>query len=328
MKRRTIVQAGLCAGLSLIGATRLAPNAWAQEKWPSKRVTIYVPSAAGGNLDACTRLIAAVLKDIYGQPFIVENHGGASGTIGSNIVAKEPPDGYKLLMAGNTSLSAAPVLIKNVPYDPIEDFAPIARVGRFSSVLITTPDQPFKSMQGLVAYAKANPEKLNFGYANSAGQIVGEALKKRTGINLTSVAYSTSGAAIVDLLGGRIQLVFSDILSGGPPIQAGKVVPLATSFLERSSLLPDVPTLNETVMPGFEVVPWLGLYAPAGIPNHIVQILSDNLRTMLTRSDIVARIATMGIEPYYAPSEETAAFLKADLRKWQELAREAGIEPQ
>ena len=328
MKRRTILQAGVGAGLSLIGASRVAPKAWAQEKWPSKLVTIYVPFGAGSNTDACARLIADQLKEIHGQPFIVENRGGAGGTIGANLVAKAPADGYRLLIAGNSSLSAAPVLIKNVPYDPIRDFTPIARVGRFSSVLITSPGQPFKSMQELIAYAKANPGKLNYGHSNSSGQIIGESIKKRTGIDVTRVPYSTNPAAIADLLGGRIQLVFADFLSGGPQIQAGKAVPLSTFFLQRSALMPDIPTLNETVMPGFEVVPWLGLFAPAGVPENIVKMLSDNLRTILTRPDIVARIGPMGIEPYYAPSDETTAFVKADLPKWQELARDASIEPQ
>ena len=328
MKRRTILQAGVGAGLSLIGASRVTPRAWAQEKWPSKLVTIYVPFGAGSNTDACARLIADQLKEIHGQPFIVENRGGAGGTIGANLVAKAPADGYRLLIAGNSSLSAAPVLIKNVPYDPIKDFTPIARVGRFSSVLVTSPDQPFKSMQGLIAYAKANPGKLNYGHSNSSGQITGESIKKRTGIDVTRVPYSTIPAAIADLLGGRIQLVFADLLSAGPQIQAGKIVPLSTSFLQRSALMPDIPTLNETVMPGFEVVPWLGLFAPASVPENIVKMLSDNLRTILTRPDIVARIGPMGIEPYYAPSDETTAFVKADLPKWQELARYANIEPQ
>jgi tripartite-type tricarboxylate transporter receptor subunit TctC len=328
MRRRTIVQFGLCTALSLAGAISIATHATAQDKWPSKRVTIVVPFAAGSNTDACARLIADLLKDIYGQPFIVENRGGAGGSIGATAVAKAPADGYTLLMAGNTSISAAPVLLKNVPYDPIRDFAPIARVGRFSSVLVTTPDQPFKTMQEFVAYVKANPGKLSYGHGNSTGHIIGETLKRRTGIDMARVPYTATPAAITDLIGGRTQMVVSDLLSGIPQIQAGKLLALATIFRERSSLLPDVPTLHETVMPGFEILPWLGLFGPAGMPSEIVTLLSDNLRTLLARPDIVARVATMGIEPYYGPSEETVAFIKADLPKWQAMAREASIEPQ
>jgi tripartite-type tricarboxylate transporter receptor subunit TctC len=243
-------------------------------------------------------------------------------------VAKAAPDGYTLLMAGNTSLSAAPALFKNVPYDPIKDFAPIARVGRFSSVLVTTPGQSFQTMPELVVYAKANPGKLSYGHGNSTGHIVGEPLKKRTAIDLARVPYTATPAAITDLIGGRTQMVVSDLLSGIPQIQAGRLVPLATIFRERSSLLSEVPTLHETVMPGFEVLPWLGLFGPADMPADIVTMLSDNLRTILARSDIAARIGTMGIEPYYAPSGETAAFVRADLPRWQEMARDAGIDPQ
>lgn len=328
MKRRTVIGVGLCAALSLVCAMPIAPGASAQDKWPSRRVTIVVPFAAGSNTDACARLLADLLKDVHGQPFIVENRGGAGGTLGANAVAKAPSDGYTLLMAGNTSLSAAPALFKSVPYDPIKDFAPIARVGRFSSVLVTTPGQPFRTMQEFVAHAKADPAKLSYGHGNSTGHIVGESIKRRTGIDMARVPYTATPAAITDLIGGRTQMVVSDLLSGIPQIQAGKLVPLATIFRERSSLLPDVPTLHETVMSGFEVLPWLGLFAPANTPGDIVTTLSDNLRTLLARSDIVARIATMGIEPYYAPSEETAAFIRADLPKWQEMAREASIDPQ
>lgn len=328
MKRRTMLRVGLWAALSLICATSFTGEAVAQDKWPLRRVTIVVPFAAGSNTDACARLLADLLKDVHGQPFIVENRGGAGGTLGANAVAKAPPDGYTLLMAGNTSLSAAPALFKSVPYDPIADFTPIARVGRFSSVLVTTPEQPFRSMQDFVAYAKANPAKLSYGHGNSTGHIVGETIKRRTGIEMARVPYTATPAAITDLIGGRTQMVVSDLLSGIPQIQAGKLVPLATVFRERSALIPDVPTLHETVMPGFEVLPWLGLFAPANTPRDIVTVLSDNLRALLARSDVVARIATMGIEPYYASAEETGAFIQADLPKWQTMAREARIDPQ
>ncbi len=319
----------VCAGLSLACAMSImVPLASAQDKWPSRRVTIVVPFAAGSNTDACARLLAELLRDSYGQPFIVENRGGAGGTLGANAVAKAAPDGYTLLMAGNTSLSAAPALFKTVPYDPIKDFTAIARVGRFSSVLVTTPQQPFRTMQEFVAYAKAHPGKLSYGHGNSTGHMVGEAIKQRTGVEMARVPYTATPAAITDLIGGRTQLVPSDLLSGVPQIKAGTLVALATVFRERSSLLPDVPTLHETVMPGFEVLPCLGLFGPANMPADIVRMLSDNLRTIVARSDIVARIGTMGIEPYYAPSEETAAFVRADLPKWRDMAREAGIEPQ
>ena len=329
MKRRTILRIGVCATLSLAGVTSgVISSALAQDKWPSRRVTIVVPFAAGSNTDACARLLAEQLRDIYDQPFIVENRGGAGGTLGANVVAKSAPDGYTLLMAGNTSLSSAPALIKNVPYDPIKDFTAIARVGRFSSVIVATTQQPFRTIQQFVDYAKANPGKLSYGHGNSTGFIVGEAIKKQTGVDLARVPYTATPAAITDLVGGRTQLVVSDLLSGKPQIQAGKLLGLATVFRERSSLLPDVPTLHETVMPGFEVLPWLGLFGPADMPPEIVKTLSDNLRTIFARPEIVARIGTMGIEPFYAPSEATAAFVRADLPKWQGMAKDAGIVPQ
>ncbi len=329
MDRRTVLRGGFWAGLSLAGGTAgMGLAARAQDKWPSRRVTIVVPFAAGSNTDACARLLAELLRDVYDQPFIIENRGGAGGTLGAGSVAKSAPDGYTLLMAGNTSLSAAPALVKTVPYDPIKDFTAIGRVGRFSSVIVAATQQPFRTIQEFVTYAKANPGKLSYGHGNSTGFIVGEAIKKRMGIDMARVPYTATPAAITDLIGGRTQMVPSDLLSGVPQIQAGKLVALATIFRERSTLLPEVPTLHETVMPGFEVLPWLGLFGPANMPPGIVKMLSDNLRTIFARPDVVARIGTMGIEPYYAPSEETAAFVRDDLTKWQEMAREAGIEPQ
>jgi tripartite-type tricarboxylate transporter receptor subunit TctC len=329
MTRRSILRLGAWAALSLVAAVSGAiPSALAQDKWPSRRVTIVVPFAAGSNTDACARLLAEQLRDIYDQPFIVENRGGAGGTLGANAVAKSAPDGYTLLMAGNTSISAAPALVKNVPYDPIKDFTPIARVGRFSSVIVATTQQPFRTIEDFVQYAKANPGKLSYGHGNSTGFIVGEAIKRQTGIDMARVPYTATPAAITDLVGGRTQLVISDLLSGVPQIQAGKLVGLATIFHERSTLLPDIPTLHETVMPGFEVLPWLGLFGPADMPRDIVTKLSDNLRTIFARPDVIARIGTMGIEPFYAPSETTAAFVSADLPKWRQMAKDAGIEPQ
>ena len=272
MVSRTILRVGIWAGLSLACAmSNLVSAAWAQDKWPSRRVTIVVPFAAGSNTDACARLLAELLRDIYDQPFVIENRGGAGGTLGANAVAKSAPDGYTLLMAGNTSLSAAPALFKTVPYDPIKDFTAVARVGRFSSVLVATTQHPFRTIQEFVTYAKANPGKLSYGHGNSTGFIVGEAMKKRMGIDMARVPYTATPAAITDLLGGRTQMVVSDLLSGVPQIQAGKLVALATIFRERSSLLPEVPTLHETVMPGFEVLPWLGLFGPAGMPAGIVK---------------------------------------------------------
>ncbi len=316
-----------CVWLSL-ACIMAAPEATAQTKWPSRRVSIVVPFAAGSNTDACARLLADLLRDIYGQPFIVENRGGAGSSLGANAVAKAAPDGYTLLVGGSSSLSSAPALLKNLPYDPIKDFTPIARIGRFTAVVVTTPQQPVRTMQEFVAYAKANPGKLSYGHGNNSGHIVGEAIKKRTGIEMTRVPYTATPAAITDLIGGRTQLMLADLLSGVPQIEAGKLTPLATIFRERSSLLPDVPTLSETVMPGFELLAWIGLFGPAGLPADIVKTLSDNLGSLVPRADIVAKIATMGIEPYYAPSEATAAFIKADLPSWQELARDAAIEPQ
>ena len=317
------------AAMSVAGLLAAAPTvADAQEKWPARRVTLIVPFGPGTTTDANGRLFAEHLKELLGQPFIVENRAGAGSSLGAQAVAKAAPDGYTLLVGGNSSQTAAPAMIKNVAYDPIKDFTPIARIGKYPSVVATTPGQPFKTIQELVAYARANPGKLTYGHGNSTGQITGETLKKRLGIDMVRLAYTSNPPAVTDLLGGSIQLMVPDFLIGLPNIEAGKIVPLAVIMLERSPSLPNVPTLAETVMPGFEVLPWVGLLGPAGLPPEVVKTAADAVAAIMARPDIKARLANTGTEPFYASSAEFAAFIAADVPRWAAAAKEAGIEPQ
>ncbi len=317
---------GLCLTGALFGG--LTVPADAQEKWPARRVTLVVPFGAGSVTDAMARLIADQLKDALGQPFIVENRAGAGGMLGAGVVAKATPDGYTILMGGNTTHSAAAALFKNVPYDPLADFTPIARIGRYPSVFATNPQQPFKTVQEFVTFAKANPGKLTCGHGNSTGHITCETVKRRLDVNIVRLPYSSNPPALTDLLGNNIQLMVPDFLTGIPQIRAAKIVPLAAVMKDRSPLLPEVPTFHETVIKDFEVAPWVSMFGPAGLAPDIVKQLSDALGAMLQKPDVVKRINDMGTELWYLPTAPFTQFVKDDIPVWHAHARIAGIEPQ
>ena len=300
----------------------------AQESWPNRRVTMVVPFGAGSGTDALARWMAEHFKDILGQPFIVENRGGAGGTLGANVVAKAAPDGYTFLHGSNTTHSGAPSLIKNVPYDPVADFTPVARIGKFSSVVVANPLLPFRSMADFVAYAKANPGKLSFGHGNSAGYIVGMAINKRNGIDMARVPYTTVAQAMTDVLANNIQVVIADLLNGPVQIRAGKVVALATVLAERSALLPDVPTLSETVMPGFELQSWTALFGPRGLSPDVARRMANAVETIMRRPDATERLGNLGAEPWFARADALDAYVKADIPRWAAHAKEAGIQPE
>jgi tripartite-type tricarboxylate transporter receptor subunit TctC len=322
--RRLGIAAIIVAAISLHDGS----DAAAQDKWPSRPVTLVVPVGPGTITDIVGRLLADQLKNALGQPVVVENKPGAGATIGARYVARAPADGYTLLVGGNTTHSSVPSLFKEMPYDPVTDFTPIARVGLLGQYFGANPQQPFKTIQDMVAFAKVNPGKLSYGYGNASGQIVGETLKFRLGINLTRVPYASNPNALTDLLSNSIQLVSIDYLSGVPLAEAGRVVPLAVFTKSRYSKLPDTPTLDETVLPGFELAPWLGLFGPPNLPQDIVVRVSDALGKLLSDQAFVASLRELGPEPYYLPAGPFTAFVKADIPVWTEHARIAGIEPR
>ena len=210
-------------------------------------------------------------RSTLGQSVVVENRAGAGGLLAASAVARASNDGYTLLLTTNSTHSVVYGLFKNVPYDPIKDFTPIARIGSFASFVAVTPDKPYQSMKALVDYAKANPGKLSYGVGNSTSQIVGEALKKRTGTDIVRVPYRSNPMVMTDLLGGQIQIMVADFNTGMPQLRAGKVNALAVLTRDRNPALPDVPTLSETVMPGYHILAWAGMFGPAGMPPEAVK---------------------------------------------------------
>ena len=242
------------------------------EAYPTRTITILTPFAAGSVTDAAARVVAQTLQETLGQTVVVENRAGAGGLLAAQAVARASNDGYTLLLTTNSTHSVVYGLYKNVPYDPIKDFTPIARIGSFASFVAVTPDKPYQSMQALVDFAKANPGKLSYGVGNSTSQIVSEALKKRTGTDIVRVPYRSNPMVMTDLLGGQIQIMIADFNTGMPQLKAGKVNALAVLTRDRNPALPDVPTLSETVMPGYHILAWAGMFGPAGMPPEAVKV--------------------------------------------------------
>jgi tripartite-type tricarboxylate transporter receptor subunit TctC len=252
------------------------------ETYPTRAITIITPFAAGSATDAAARMIGQYLQDALGQSVVIENRAGAGGVPAANAVARAKADGYTLFFTTNSTHSAANGLFKSVPYDPIKDFTPIARIGSFPSFVAVNPALPVNSMVDLVAYAKDNPGKLSYGVGNSTGHIAGETIKKRTGADIVRVNYRSNPAAVTDLVAGHIPMGIPDFNTGMPQLKTQRVRALAVLTKERNRVLPDVPTLNETVMPGFDLLAWAGMFGPANLPPEIVKVLADAVQKART----------------------------------------------
>ena len=315
------------ARIAVCGLALVAAPATAQH-YPARQVTIVVPFGPGSATDSTARVIAQNLQESLGQPFVIENKAGGGGLIAAGSVARAAPDGYTLLVTTNTTHSAAQGLFKNVPYDPIKDFTPVARIGSFPTFIAVNIDLPVGTIGELVAYAKQNPGKLVYGHGNSTGQIVGEALKHRTGANIVRVSYRSNPPAVTDLIGGHIGMMVPDFGLGLPQVRAQKIRALAVPTRERNSQLPDVPTLNETVIPGFDLLSWVGLFAPANTPPQVVDLLARELQKMLARPELKARFIDAGAETFWSGPQEFDAYVRSELIKWTTVIKEAGIEPE
>jgi tripartite-type tricarboxylate transporter receptor subunit TctC len=298
------------------------------QSWPLRPVTIITPFAAGSVTDTTARIIAQILQERLGRTFIVENKAGAGGLIAAQAVARAEPDGYTLLLTTNSTHSAATSLFKSVPYDPIKDFTPIARIGSFPSVVVVNPEIKIKTIQELAAYARANPGKLSYGHGNSTGYIVGEAIKHEAKIDIVRVAYRSVPSGVTDLIAGHIPMMVLDISTALPQLNDKTMIPLAVFTKARSSLLPNVPTLDETIIPGFDLLAWVGMFGPANLPPEVTQTLANALKAMLARPDILERFKSSGIEPYWGDTDEFKTYVARELVKWTSVIKSAGIEPE
>ena len=295
--------------------------------YPTRPVRVIVPFGAGSATDVVARTIGQNLAEALGQAMVVDNRAGANGTIGAELAAKSPKDGYTLLMSTNTPSAAAPSLMKKINYDPVKDFAPIARIGTIAFVLVTNPSLPAKSMKELIALAKQQPGKLTAG-SGSAGSLVPVfMLQQMAGIELNHVPYKSIPPALTDVMSGQINMVYADMVTGAPQVKSGKVRALGVTSKKRDPLLPDVPAIAETVK-DFELIAWFALFAPAGTPNAIVDRLAADSAKILARSDVRERFAVMGIQVAPLAPAELGEFQKSELAKWARLAKAANIIPE
>ncbi len=310
----TVVCAGLCA------------HTWAQS-YPSAPVRVIIPFPPGQATDVIGRLVSQRLTDALGRQFIIDNRPGAGGIIGAEAVAKATPDGYTLLVSASGTMVINPSLYRKLSYDPLKDYEPVSLLGLIPLVVVAHPSLPTKTIKDLVALARANPGKLNYGSSGpgTAQHLAMELLKHRAGIDVAHVPYKGSAPATTDLIGGHIMLMFDTIASSLSLIKAGKVNAIAVGSSTRSSLLPDVPTVAESGIRDFQAMGWAGMLAPARTPRAIVQRLNAEVVRVLADADTRQRIVALGLEPMSNSPEEFSAFMKSEIARWSEAVKAAKV---
>jgi tripartite-type tricarboxylate transporter receptor subunit TctC len=305
-------------------------SAWtAAQTYPARPVRFIVPSAVGGGTDIIARAISLKLGESLGQQFLVDNRPGAGQMIGIELAAKSPADGYTILMAAST-LAINPIMYKKVPYDPIRDFAPITQAATLPNVLVVHPSLPVKSLAELIAYAKAHPGQLNFASAGigTSPQMSIELLKSMAGIDMVHIPYKGTAPGVVDVLAGQVLVMAPNLLTALPHIKSGRLRALAVTSARRSAALPEVPTVAEAGLPGYDSTQWYGVLAPAGTPREIVARLHGEIARALRDAEVGKRLAADGAEPVGSSPEEFAAFIKSESEKWSRVAKAAGIQPE
>jgi tripartite-type tricarboxylate transporter receptor subunit TctC len=298
--------------------------------YPTRPITLIVPYAAGGGNDVLARGVAEPMGKTLGQPVMIENHGGAGGSLGTRQVAKAVADGYTLGLGGTGTLAVDPTLYPNVGYDPRKDFAPVGLIATSPLIILVNPSSPAHNVQELIALAKAQPGKLNYASAGRGSGIhLGTVLFAETaGIEITHIPYKGSGPALTDLLGGHVALYFSSLPPAIGLVKEGKLRALGVTGLKRSPIFPDVPTVAEQGLPGFEAVLHYGIVAPAGTPRPIVDKLNAALRAALDSEEVHKRVATEGAEPLPTTPDEYAADIDREETKWSALVEKAGLKPK
>ena len=298
------------------------------QTYPAKPIRIVVPFAPGGNVDITARTVAPELSSLLGQPVVVDNKPGAGGTIGANEVAKAAPDGYTLLMGSNSTISVAPALYPNNPYNPVRDFAPISNLAQVPFVLVVHPALPAANVRELVALARSKQGGLSMASAGtgSSNHLVGELFQAQTGVRLNHIPYKGSGQALNDLLAGQVNLMFDQLTSASANIKAGKLRALAVSSAVRSAALPEVPTFAEAGISGFDITNVTGLLAPAGTPPEIIARLHAAAVKAVESKAVRDRFAAMGVSPVGDRPDQFAAFIREDFARWSKVVKDGNIK--
>ena len=299
----------------------------AAQQYPSKPVRFVVPFVAGGPNDIQGRLLGEKLAQRLGQQFIIDNRGGAGGNIGMEIVAKAPPDGYTLVIATVGTWAVNPHLYK-LPYDVLRDFSPIMQVSTSPAVLVVHPSVPAKNVKELVALAKSKPGRLNYGSSGvgGTGHLAGELFNTMAGVKMTHIPYKGGGPAMIDLVGGQVQLVFATAASAVPQIKGGKIRGIAVTTVKRSALMPNLPTISEAGLPGFDANNWYGLLAPAKTPRPIIDRLNAEVTKVLAMPDVKEFLFNQGLDPAPGTPEKFGAYIKSEMTKWAKVVKDSGAK--
>jgi len=299
----------------------------AAQEFPSRAIKIIGAFAAGTAVDTIARVAAQDLSVQMKVPVLVENRPGANGTIAAVAVAKSPPDGYTLVTGTNSTHATNVSLFRNIPYDPIKDFEPVAFLSRLPSLVVANPAVPFRSFPEFIAYARAHPGKLSYGTANSTSFIVGESIKARAGIDMVAVPYKSTPTAMGDVIAGRIPLMIVEALMASPPVKSGKLVGLATPLGAPIPLLPNVPPIGAT-LPGFEISGWVGLFAPVGTPATVLDKLAAEVQRSLQKPETRANLEQRGFVTQAMTRAEFGAFVRQEKEKWARRVKDLGIPVQ
>jgi tripartite-type tricarboxylate transporter receptor subunit TctC len=308
------------------GAAVLLGPAVRADTYPSRPITLIVPFGAGSATDTVCRIIAEPLSAALKQPVIVEPRPGVDGELAATFVAHQPADGYTLMMATNSPLSADPFLHNGLSYDAVKDFTAITRVGSFTLMLVINRDIPATTVSELIAYAKANPGKLSYASGNTSGIVAGETLKHWGGFEALQVPYKSTPPALADIIAGRVSMMFADFTTAMPHVSAGKLRALAQTRIKRSSLYPELPTLDEAGIKGFDLDAWAGVVAPAKTPPEVVAKLNTALRRIIDDPATKAKLKRVGFEGFSSSPDELGDYIKAQLDVWRKMVADSGVQ--
>jgi tripartite-type tricarboxylate transporter receptor subunit TctC len=317
--------------LAFLGAIALSSSpslAGAADAYPSRPITFIVPFAAGSATDQLARALGQSITEKTKQTVIVDDKAGASGMMAAGAAAKTPADGYTVLITTNTTHAANEHLYKKLPYDPVKDFQPVTGLGKGGQVLVVRADSPYKSVADLLADARKRPGKLSFGSGSSSSRVAGEMFKQLSGTDILHVPYKSNPAAITDLLGGQVDMMITDTATGVPQIKGGKLRALGVSTEKRLALLPDVPTIAEAGVKGYDMGYWFAAYVPAGTAPAVVKRLRELLLDASNSAPAKAFYQGAGVEPWTTTPEELSKFQAAETVKWGKVIKAAGIEPE
>jgi tripartite-type tricarboxylate transporter receptor subunit TctC len=328
MRRRRLFRALIVFAATAfpIASDAQAASTSSGQEYPTKPIRLIVPFAAGGPMDIMSRALGERLTAILAQQVVVDNRGGAGGSIGAEIVARSAPDGYTLL-TGHIGTHAINVsLYPKLGYDPVKDFAPVSMIATLPLGLFVNASVPAKSVGELIALAKSGPGQINFASAGSGGptHMAGEMFKATAGIDIVHVPYKGNAAALADLVAGRVQMMFSNLLTATPHVKAGRLRAIAISSAKRSPQAPDLPTISESGVPGYDLTPWYGIFAPAGTPKAIVTRLNREVGQILNASDMKERFRTQGVDLVTSTPEEFASLIRREIPKWREVVKKSG----